>query len=90
MNITINTGAAVEDATQIDNIVRQIEQDMEILDAAIKRNIPSNVDTDWSERLNSDWTNYYGSDVPETMRAMNQSAENLRKAVQEALNYSQG
>ena len=41
MNITINTGAAVEDATQIDNIVRQIEQDMEILDAAIKRNIPS-------------------------------------------------
>ena len=51
MNITINTGAAVEDATQIDNIVRQIEQDMEILDAAIKRNIPSNVDTDWSELL---------------------------------------
>lgn len=90
MNITINTGAAVEDATQIDNIVKQIEQDMETLDAAIKRNIPSNVDTDWSDRLKSDWTNYYGSDIPETMQAMKASAENLRKAVQEALTYSQG
>ena len=38
MNLTINPGAATEDAAQIDSIVNDIESAMETLDAAIKRN----------------------------------------------------
>ena len=51
MNITINPGAATDDAAQIDTIVGQIEQDMQTLDAAIKRTIPDGIQTDWSETV---------------------------------------
>ena len=36
MNITINTGAALDDAAQIDSIVATIQSAMETLDGAIK------------------------------------------------------
>ena len=35
MNITINPGAATDDAAQIDSIVSQMEEDMQVLDSAI-------------------------------------------------------
>ena len=37
MNLTINPGAATEDASQIDSIINDISAAMETLDAAIKR-----------------------------------------------------
>lgn len=89
MNITINTGAATEDAVQIDSIVDKIDTTMQTLDAAIKRNIPSGVETQWSDELRNNWETYYGADVPEAMAAMKLSATNLRKAVEQALKYSQ-
>ena len=49
MNITITPGAATQDAAEIDSIVSSIESSMEVLDAAIKRNIPSGIETTWSE-----------------------------------------
>lgn len=89
MNITINPGAATDDAAQIDSIINQMEQHMATLDAAIKRNIPEGVQTDWSESVRANWSSYYGNDIPEVMAEMTLSATNLRMAVDEALKYSQ-
>ncbi len=88
MNLTINPGAATEDAAQIDSIVQSIEQSMEVLDAAIKRNIPDGIETTWSDEVKGNWETYYSSDVPQAMQDMKQSATNLRMAVEAALKYS--
>lgn len=89
MNLTINPGAATEDAAQIDSIVNDIESAMETLDAAIKRNIPNGIETTWSDQVRNNWESYYGNDVPTAMADMKLSATNLRLAVDEALKYSQ-
>lgn len=89
MNLTINPGAAIEDAAQIDSIVNDIESAMETLDAAIKRNIPNGIETTWSDQVRNNWESYYGADVPEAMEDMKLSATNLRLAVDESLKYSQ-
>lgn len=88
MNITITPGAATEDAAQIDAIVSSIEDSMQVLDAAIKRNIPDGIETTWSDELKSNWETYYGNDIPAAMEEMKQSASNLRLAVDQALKYS--
>ncbi len=88
MNITITPGAATEDAAQIDSIVSSIERSMEVLDAAIKRNIPDGIETTWSDEVRNNWETYYSSDVPQAMEDMKQSATNLRMAVEQALKYS--
>jgi len=88
MNITITPGAATQDAAEIDSIVSSIESSMEVLDAAIKRNIPSGIETTWSDEVKSKWETYYSSDVPEAMEEMKQSATNLRMAVDQATKYS--
>ena len=88
MNITITPGAATQDAAEIDSIVSSIESSMEVLDAAIKRNIPSGIETTWSDEVKNKWETYYSSDVPEAMEEMKQSATNLRMAVDQATKYS--
>ncbi len=88
MNITITPGAATQDAAQIDSIVSNIESSMEVLDAAIKRNIPDGIETTWSEEVRNNWETYYSNDVPAAMADMKQSATNLRMAVEKALKYS--
>ncbi len=89
MNLTINPGAATDDAAQIDSIVSQIQQDMETLDAAIKRNIPDGIETTWSNTVRQNWENYYNSDIPSAMEEMKLSASNLRLAVEQAMKFDQ-
>lgn len=89
MNLTINPGAATEDASQIDSIVAAIDSSMEVLNAAIKRNIPDGVQTTWSDTVRSNWETYYSADVPQAMEDMKMSAANLRLAVEQALKYDQ-
>lgn len=89
MNITINPGAATDDAAQIDAIVSQMEEDMQTLDAAIKRTIPDGIQTSWSETVRGNWEGYYTSDVPQAMADMKLSATNLRLAIDQALGYDQ-
>ncbi len=89
MNITINTGAATDDAAQIDSIVSQMQSDMETLNSAIKRNIPDGVQTTWSDQVRANWESYYSADVPAAMEDMKLSASNLRLAVEQALSYDQ-
>ena len=89
MNITINPGAATDDAAQIDSIVSTMQEDMETLDSAIKRNIPDGVQTTWSDTVRSNWEGYYSSDIPQAMEDMKLSATNLRLAVEQALAYDQ-
>ena len=89
MNITINPGAATDDAAQIDSIVSTMQEDMETLDSAIKRNIPDGVQTTWSDTVRSNWESYYGADIPEAMAEMKLSASNVRLAVEQALQYDQ-
>ena len=88
MNITITPGAATDDAVQIDNIVAQMEASLETLDGAIKRNIPSGVQTSWSDEVRNNWETYYTADIPAAMADMKLSATNLRLAVDQALKYS--
>lgn len=88
MNITINPGAATDDAAQIDSIISTIESNLETLDAAIKRNIPNGVQTTWSDEVRNNWETYYSADVPSAMADMKLSATNLRMAVDQALKYS--
>lgn len=89
MNITINPGAATDDATQIDSIVSTMEENMQTLDAAIKSTIPDGIQTTWSDTVRSNWETYYGADVPAAMEDMKLSATNLRLAVEQALAYDQ-
>lgn len=89
MNITINPGAATEDAAQIDQIITQMEEDMQVLDKAIKNNIPDGIQTSWSDTLRGNWESFYTADIPQTMEEMKLSATNLRMAVDAALKYDQ-
>lgn len=88
MNITINPGAATQDAAQIDTIVREIQEDMQTLDQAIKNTIPDGIQTTWSEQVKSNWETYYSDEIPAAMEEMKLSASNLRLAVEQALSYS--
>lgn len=89
MNITINPGAATDDAAQIDSIVSTMEENMQTLDAAIKSAIPEGIQTTWSDTVRTNWETYYGADVPAAMADMKLSATNLRLAVEQALSYDQ-
>ena len=87
MNITINTGAATDDAAQIKSIVDNMEADMETLNAAFKRNIPDGIQTTWSGEVKANWDNYCAEDIPAAMAGMKTAATNLELAVQQALAY---
>ena len=89
MNITINPGAATDDAAQIDSLVKSIEESAETLNNAIKNTIPSGIQTTWSETVRENWESYYTADIPAALEDMRLSATNLRLAVQQALNYDQ-
>lgn len=89
MNITINPGAATDDAAQIDSLVQTMQDSMETLNNAIKQTIPSGIQTTWSETVRENWETYYGADIPATMEDMKLSATNLRLAVEKALQYDQ-
>lgn len=89
MNITINPGAATDDAAQIDSVVQNMQESMETLNTAIDQTIPSGIQTTWSETVKTNWKTYYGADVPAAMEDMKLSAMNLRLAVEKAMQYDQ-
>ncbi len=89
MNITINPGAATDDAAQIDSLVQTMQESMETLNTAIKQTIPAGIQTTWSETVRENWEAYYTADVPAAMEDMKLSATNLRLAVEKALQYDQ-
>jgi hypothetical protein len=89
MNITINPGAATDDASQIDSLVQTMQESMETLNSAITSTIPDGIQTTWSETVRENWESYYTADVPAAMEDMKLSATNLRLAVEQALQYDQ-
>lgn len=89
MNITINPGAATDDASQIDSIISTMQDNMQTLYTAFKNTIPSGIQTTWSETVRENWEGYYSADVPAAMEDMKLSATNLRLAVEQALSYDQ-
>ena len=89
MNITINPGAATDDAAQIDSLVQTMQESLSTLDSAIKNSIPDGIQTTWSETVRNNWESYYTSDVPAALEEMKLSASNLRLAVEQALGYDQ-
>ena len=89
MNITINPGAATDDAAQIDSIVQTMQESMATLDNALKATIPDGIQTTWSETVRENWESYYTADVPQAMEDMKLSAANLRLAVEQAMAYDQ-
>lgn len=87
MNITINPGAATDDAAQIDSIVQTMQESMATLDSALKATIPDGIQTTWSQTVRENWESYYTADVPQAMEDMKLSAANLRLAVEQAMAY---
>lgn len=87
-SIIVKSEAARENASQILSIVNTITEDMATLEAQIKRHIPENIQTNWSEVLRADWEKHYSTDIPQTMEAMKLSASNVQTAVAEAEAYS--
>lgn len=89
-NLVIKTGAATEDAQQIYKIVSQITEDMDTLNSEIKKTVSAgSIQLDWADELKANWEKTYTNTIPEAMEEMKLSAQNLEKAVQEALAYSQ-
>ena len=88
MNLTILPDAATEDAKQIEDIIRKIDESMKVLDGEIKRIVPDHVETEWSNSLRERWTQFYDGAVKDSMAAMQESAESLKRAVDAALAYN--
>lgn len=88
LNLTINTDSVSSDALDIDTIVENMQQHLAELEKVIKDNIPSGVDTDWSNELKDDWVNFYNGPVEDGMESLKASAKALRDAVQAALEYN--
>ncbi len=89
MELTILPGAATEDAKEIAEIVRTIDEDMKALDDKIKKLIPDRVETRWSTELKERWEKFYANSVKESMEDMMQSSVNLQNAVEKALEYNE-
>ena len=90
MNIYIRPGAALDDATQIDSIIRNINESLEKLNDVITNLIPLEIETDWAKEVLSNWNTYYNNDVQNALVEMEASALNLRMSVDSALGYSNG
>ena len=88
MNLTILPGAALDDAKAIEEIINVIDTSMKELDTIIKRNIPDKVETTWSKALDESWKKFYDGSLKEAMEGMRYSAQNLKIAVDAALEYS--
>ncbi len=89
-NLIIKTGAATDDAQQIYRIVSDITEDMSTLNDAIRSTVSEgSIQLDWADQLKDNWNRTYTNAIPEAMAEMKLSAQNLEKAVQEALAYSQ-
>ena len=88
MNLTILPEAALDDAKSIDSIVQEISNSLEVLDKAIKNNIPEHLETEWSIKLLENWNQYYSGNIQNAMAGMSLSATNLKSAVDMAVNYS--
>lgn len=95
MNIEITTEALLDAAKQIDTIVSNMKSAMDDLDNIINNKLGpvgsgKPVSTNWAEQIVSNWKRYYTNDIPATMEQMQQSAVNLRMAVDSAISYSNG
>lgn len=88
MNLTIKPEAATEDAKQIEEIIRTIDESMKELDEVIKRLVPERIETEWSNELREKWETFYSGVVKDSMLAMQQSSESLKRAVDAALQYN--
>jgi len=87
-SVSIRPGAAIEDVKQIENIVKDIEECLSVLNNVIEKNIPENLETDWSVALKESWTKAYNESIQGVMREMTLSASNLQMAIDRAIEYS--
>lgn len=90
MNVYIRPGAALDDATQIDSIIGNINDALIELDNTITSLIPEELSLDWAREILDNWNRYYNNDVQNALREMEASGRNLRLAVEGALQYSSG
>ena len=89
MNIEIMSGAALDTAEDIANVVKSIDTDMQKLDEIFTKTAPS-MRLDWADAARDEWQSFYNADVPESMKEMLKSAENLQTAVKAAAEASRG
>ena len=88
MLLDIKEGASLKDAEEIEEIVKKVHASMDELHNVFNKNIPEGIETDWSLRVKDTWDRYYETNIPEVMEGIRASAENLKKAVDDAVNYS--
>ena len=89
LNLEIMPGAATNSASEIENIVETIKNDMETLNTIFTQTAPG-MQLEWAETVRSNWQNYYNAEVPASMDEMKQSAHNLQNAVEVAKQINHG
>lgn len=90
MDVTIRENAALDGATQIDEIVSKIDETLATLNSVMHECIPEEVNTVWSNEVLDNWESYYLKDVENKMAEMKASAVNLRSAVDAVVKYGKG
>ena len=88
MNLTILPDAATEDVKDIENIIKNIDDSMKELDAVFKKIIPERLETDWANKLKENWDRFYDGTIKDSMYGMQSSANNLKRAIDAALEYN--
>lgn len=89
LNIEIQTGAALDSASEVESIVSKIKHDMEELDTIFTQTAPG-MQLEWADTVRQNWQSYYNADIPAAMDDMIKSAHNLQAAVEAAKQISQG
>lgn len=88
-SIAIKTQAALTKAEEVDKLISSIQSDLDEMKAVIEENIPSKVNTDWSNELLANWRKNYDNEVKEALAQMALSATNIRAAVKAAETFTQ-
>lgn len=87
-NVTQKSARALENAADIEKIVKNITDAMDELDNIVKKTTSEGIQVDWGDELKSGWKVYHENNIPQTMIEMKHSAENIHKTVEEMLKFS--
>lgn len=88
MNITLLPHAAIQDAKEIEEIIKNINTSMKELNEVINRLIPERIETEWSTELQGRWKTFYGSVIQDSMEEIQKTANSLKRAILAAIEYS--
>ena len=82
-NIEINLSASLDNAADIENIVRAVKRSMEDLNKIFVDTAPG-MQLEWAERVRENWQGFYDETIPANMDELINSAHKIQEAVETA------